>query len=202
MQLLNILIVSWLLKGIWDLALGLITLLVALLQWLWACLDLGFYFVRHAIRSLWRCAFPDKSRRPTPSGKKIAALNAPAMKNRTLSELLQTAAASATSQKATHSSKIRTSPLDCHGHTTSTQTIAMNMSEEEFYREACQEWLRNLPISELPTLIGLTVTLFRKGVASEEDAKIILNRFRPMVIHWKKNNTLIQQMLSTISDED
>jgi len=200
MQLLNILIVSWLLKGIWDLALGLITILIALLQWLWACLDLGFYFVGRAIRSLWRCAFPAKSRRPTPSGKKIAALNAPAMKNRTLSELLQTAAASATSQKTTRSSP--NLQLEVHGHTTSTQTKAMNISEEEFYREACQEWLHNLPISELPTLIGLTVTLFRKGAASEEDAKIILNRFRPMVIHWKKNNILLQQLLSTIPNED
>jgi hypothetical protein len=200
MQLLNILIVSWLLKGIWDLALGLITLLVALLQWLWACLDLGFYFVRRAIRSLWRCAFPTKSRRPTPSGKKIVALNAPAMKNRTISEFLQTAGASATGQKATRSSP--NLPLEVHGHTTSTQTKAMNISEEESYREACQEWLHHLPASELPLLINLVVSQFRNGLIPQEEAQKILDRFRIMIIRWKKNNTLIQQMLSTIPDED
>jgi hypothetical protein len=63
MQLFN---TAWLLKGIWDLTVGLITILVALLQWLWACLDLGFHHLRRAIRSLWRCARPTRPARRTP----------------------------------------------------------------------------------------------------------------------------------------
>jgi hypothetical protein len=200
MQLFNILLTAWLLKGIWDLTVGLITILVALLRWLWACLDLGFHHLRRAIRSLWRCAFPTKSRRPTPSGKKIAALNAPAMKSRTISELLQTACASATSQKGPRSSP--NPPVEVHGHTKSTQTKAMRISEEESYREACQDWLHNLPAAELPLLINLAVSQFRNGLISQEEAQKTLNRFRSMIIQWKKNNTLIQQMLSKISEED
>ena len=197
MQLLNILLATWLLKGIWDLTIGLVTIVVGLLELLRAYLDLGFYFLKRAPRFLWKSAFPRKS--PAPSGQGLGLPGTLALENRAMSGHKQPATAHATSGKDARSSQ--NPPVEVHGHTKSTHTNPTDLADEKFYQEACQDWLHNLPPAELPLIINLAVSQFRNGLISKEEARKTLDRFRSMLIEWKKNNSLIQQMMNKIPDE-
>lgn len=72
---------------------------------------------------------------------------------------------------------------------------------EEKYQEALQEWMYQLPLQEMPALIQMTVGRLRSGYHTEEEAKAILARFRPIIDAWKKNNIMINIILDN-PDED
>ena len=72
---------------------------------------------------------------------------------------------------------------------------------EEKYQEALQEWMYQLPLDEIPPLIRMTIGRLRNGNHTEEEAKTILARFRPIIDAWKKNNIMINLLLENTEEE-
>jgi hypothetical protein len=73
---------------------------------------------------------------------------------------------------------------------------------EEKYQEALQEWMYQLPLRDMPPLILMTIARLRDGQYSEEEAKAILARFRPLIDAWKKNNIMLNIIIENTDEEE
>lgn len=72
---------------------------------------------------------------------------------------------------------------------------------QNLYEEALHEFLYDMPPIELPLIINVIVTRFRKGEYDEIYAKAKLEKYRSLIEAWKKNNLFIDILLRASTDD-
>jgi len=70
---------------------------------------------------------------------------------------------------------------------------------EKAYQEALQEWMYDMPLQEINPLLRIPISKLRAAEASEEETRVTLERFRPLIEGWKKTNIALHVLLSNTS---
>ncbi len=72
---------------------------------------------------------------------------------------------------------------------------------KKLYEEALHEFLYDIPPNDLPPLLNVIVSRFRKGEYDENYAKAKLEKYRLLIEAWKKNNVMIDILLRASTDD-